>query len=75
MDNIDILVNCGFTKPVIRVELKHKHQMIKSIALQKVIFVSLLAELSQFREGLYKVNKMRLYLTEHPALLELTPGI
>ena len=69
MDNIDVLVNSGFTKPVAKIELVHKEEICKCIALQKVILVSL-AELSQYRDGLHKIEGIKQYLTSHFSLLE-----
>ena len=47
MENIDYLVDSGFTKPVTKIDLAHKEQIVKTVALHGVILVSL-AELSQF---------------------------
>lgn len=49
-ENIDLLMECGYNKPVLRVELEDKH-IIQTVTLHKVILASL-AELSQFRKGL-----------------------
>ena len=67
--DINVLVNSEFTKPVAKVELTHKEQICKCIALQKVILVSL-AELSQYRDGLYKIEKIKQYLIDYSSLLE-----
>ena len=56
MENIDYLVDSGFTKPVTKIDLTHKEQIVKTVALHGVILVSI-AGLSQFREGLYNVEK------------------
>ena len=50
-DNLDLLLECGFNKPVSKVELSDKVNMIQTVTLHKVILASL-AELSQFQEGL-----------------------
>ena len=51
MDHIDLLLECGFNKPLFKVQLEDKTNVIQTITLHKVILASL-AELSQFREGL-----------------------
>ena len=49
--NIDLLLECGFTKPVNNLQMKDKADLIQTIALHKVILASL-AELSDFKQGL-----------------------
>lgn len=51
VDNLDLLLECGFNKPGSKVELCDKINIIQTVTLHKVILASL-AELSQFREGL-----------------------
>lgn len=51
MDNIDHLVECGFSKPITRLELCDRIGMVQTVALHKVL-LGCLAELSQFRDGL-----------------------
>ena len=50
-ENMDLLMECGYNKPVPRVELEDKPNIIQTVTLHKVILASL-AELSQFRKGL-----------------------
>ena len=50
-NQIDLLIECGFNKPLINIELSDKVNIIQTVALHKVILGSL-AELSQFRDGL-----------------------
>ena len=50
MDNLDLLLECGFNKPVSKVTVSDKVTIIQTVTLHKVILVSL-AELSQFRDG------------------------
>ena len=50
-ENMDLLMECGYNKPVSRVELEDKPNIIQTVTLHKVILASL-AELSQFRKGL-----------------------
>ena len=54
LENMDLVIDSGFTKPLTKIDLKHKEQIIQCVTMQKVILVSL-AELSQFRDGLYKI--------------------
>ena len=49
--NIDLLLECGFTKPVNNLQMKDKADLIQMIALHKVILASL-AELSDFKQEL-----------------------
>lgn len=49
--NIDLLIECGFTKPVSLLNLQDKAELIHAITLHKVILCSL-AELDQFRSGM-----------------------
>ncbi len=51
MDNIDLLIECGFSKPVSKLELRDKVDIAQAVALHKVILASF-AELTQFKEGL-----------------------
>lgn len=50
-ENMDLLMECGYNKPVSRVNVDDKPNTILTITLHKVILASL-AELSQFRNGL-----------------------
>ena len=51
MDNLDVLIECGFNKAVAKLELCDKVNIIQTVSLHKVILASL-GELSQFRDGL-----------------------
>lgn len=51
VDNLDLLLECGFNKPGSKVELCDRVVIIQTVTLHKVVLASL-AELSQFREGL-----------------------
>lgn len=69
MDNIDLLLECGFNKPVTRLHActEDKIEIIQVIALQKVI-LSPLAEMSDFRCGLSALGVGEA-LTKHGPLL------
>ena len=49
--NIDLLLECGFTKPVALLKLGDKSDLIHAVTLHKVVLCSL-AELDQFRDGM-----------------------
>lgn len=49
--HIDLLLECGFTKPASLLGLKDKSELIHAITLHKVILCTL-AELEQFRNGM-----------------------
>lgn len=51
MNNIDSIVESGFNKPIAKLELSDRVNIVKTMALHKVILTSL-AELTQLREGL-----------------------
>ena len=51
VDNIDLLLECGFNKPGSTVELCDRVDIIQTVTLHKVVLASL-AELSQFRDGI-----------------------
>lgn len=67
MENVDLLMECGYTKPVPRVELVDKADIVQTITLHKVVLVSL-AELSQFRKGLSTLG-VATALKDYPQLL------
>lgn len=67
MENIDIITECGFSKPISRLDLSDKTTILQSVALHKVILMSL-AELTQFRDGLSALGVLGA-LQEHPNLL------
>ena len=64
---MDLLIECGVTKPVSILEISDKADVIQAIALHKVILGSM-AELSQFKEGL-SVLGVSNALKAHPDLL------
>ena len=82
-ENMDLLVECGYSKPVPRVVLEDKPNIIQTITLHKVILASL-AELSQFHKG-FSALGVAAALKDYPHLLhsyfsvehddELTSGI
>ena len=68
MDNLDILHECGYTKPVMNLNVKDKLDIVHVIGLHSVI-LKCLAEMDQFRDGL-EVLSVASSLKEHPAILE-----
>lgn len=48
---MDVLIRCGFNKPLYNVALSDKVDIIQTIALQHVI-LDCLGELTQFKDGL-----------------------
>lgn len=82
MTNVDLLLECGFTKAINQLQMKDKLDIIHTITLHKVILVSL-AELTDFREGLGALGvlnalKQHSYLLQpffcNDALIKLTTG-
>ena len=69
-NNIDLLGNSGFNKFPSLLDLCEKEQICQTVALNCVILSSSLAELTQFREGIYSVPGMKKALQNHPHLLE-----
>lgn len=67
MENIDLLTECGYNKPVALVRLEDKPNIIQTISLHKVILASLV-ELSQFRKGISCLG-VSTALKEYPQLL------
>lgn len=67
-ENMDLLMECGYTKPVSRADLGDKPDIIQSVTLHKVVLVSL-AELSQFRKGLATLG-VATALKDYPHLLQ-----
>ena len=51
MDSIEILDECGFKKPITRLKLEDKDELIQAVALDRVLLKSL-GEATQFRDGL-----------------------
>ena len=67
--NIDLLIESGFNMPIANVKLCDRDNIVKAITLQSVILSSS-AELSQFRDGIYKVNRLQTMLEKYPNLME-----
>lgn len=67
MDNIDILHECGFGKPITRLKLQDKADLIQAVTLHWVLLKSL-GETTQFREGLAAFS-VRESLEKYPKLL------
>ena len=49
--NIDLFIECGFTKPVSLLNVEDKPDLIRAVTLYKVVLCSL-AELDQFHSGM-----------------------
>ena len=64
-----MLFNSGFSKPVTKLTIKDKERIIQSVTLHNVILHSL-AELSQFREGIWKIEGMKEALANYSDLFE-----
>ena len=65
MDNIEILDECGFGKPITRLKLLDKAE-IQAVTLHRVLLKPL-AETTQFREG-FSVLSVRESLEKYPKL-------
>lgn len=50
-EHIDLLLECGYTKPVSLLSLEDKSELIHAVTLHKVVLCSLV-ELDQFRTGM-----------------------
>lgn len=82
VDNLDLLLECGFNKAVARIKLNDRVNIVQTVTLHKVV-LSTLGELTQFKEGLSTLGVLDA-LKEHPDLLlpyyccsydeKLTPG-
>ena len=66
MDNIEILDECGFGKPITRLKLINKPDLVQAVTLHRVLLKSL-AEETQFREGLATLS-VRESLEKYPKL-------
>ena len=51
MDNIDLLYECGFTKPVTRIDPNDKVDIIQTVSLHLVVLHTM-GEITQFQDGL-----------------------
>ena len=63
--NIDLLLECGFTKPVALLKLGDKSDLIHAVTLHKVVLCSL-AELDQFRSGMATLGVAESLQQYHP---------
>ena len=50
-ENIDFLLQCGYTKPVQKITIADRVDLVNIVSLQ-VVILSMLGELSEFRRGL-----------------------
>lgn len=66
MEKMDILNECGFGKPVARLKLQDKPDLIMAVTLHQAVLRSL-AEMTQFREGLSALG-VRQALEKRPQL-------
>ena len=66
-DNFELISNCGFTKPVTRLNMEDRVLVVQSMALHEVILKTL-GELSQFRDGLESLG-VASALQQHGSLL------
>ena len=55
---MDLLLECGFNKPLSKIHLCDKVTIIQTVTLHKVILASL-AELSQFRDGFSSLGVLK----------------
>ena len=67
MDNIDLLVECGFNKSLSKLNLEDKITIVQSICLQMVV-LNTLAEIQQFMDGFGSLGVAKA-VQEHPSLL------
>ena len=67
MEEVDVLLQCGYTKPVMKLTLPDVVDIVQSVALQHVI-LNTLGELTQFCEGLNCLG-VKDTLSEHKDLM------
>ena len=67
--NEDIIFASGFTKPIATLLFSDKDKIIATVVLHFVILSSL-GEISQFRDGLLKIEGMQEMLEKYSDLLE-----
>ena len=67
--NYDILIESGFNKPIVTETLNGKDRIVRAITLHSVVLSSL-AELSQFRDGIYKIEGLKNILEKHSKIIE-----
>ena len=70
--NVSLLTECGYTKPINKVELQDKSSIIQCITLHKVV-LSCLTELVEFQKGLSALGDSELlhsfYCNEYTEML------
>ena len=62
MVEIDVFTRCGFYKPIAKVSLSDKVDIVQTVPLQEVILDSL-AELTQFRDGMKALGVLSMLQT------------
>ena len=67
MTHLDVITECGFTKPLTKLELSDRVNIVQAVALHKVILCSL-AELTQFCEGLASLGVAKAIATHSDTL-------
>ena len=67
IDNLDLLLKCGFNKAVARIVLNDRVNIVQTVTLHKVV-LSTLGELMQFKKGMSTLGVLDA-LKEHPDLL------
>ena len=68
LQNVTVLVDAGYTKPVCKIALAHREEIIQMVAVQNTIMVCI-SELQQLREGLRALGVADL-IEKHPLLLQ-----
>ena len=67
MNNIDLFTKCGYCRPIMKVTMSDRVDIIQSVGLQEVLLNSL-AELTQFKEGMRCLGVLDM-IQEHKDLL------
>ena len=68
LTNVTVLIDAGYTKPVCKIELANKDEIIQTVAVQNTIMVCI-RELQQLREGLCALGVADL-IEKYPHLLQ-----
>lgn len=68
MANIDLILECGWSKPVLSLQLGQKEELKRVLCLHHVLLKSK-AEMDQLREGLATLGVADI-MKKHPACLE-----
>lgn len=68
MENVDLLIDCGFNKPIFKCGLEDKVTIVQSVCLQMVV-LNTLAELHQFMDGLSTLGVAQA-IRDHSSLLQ-----